>query len=464
MKGIVVSITAWLFLAVAMPLSASDTSSAVPATAASPAVAAVPAATDTAADSNGSSNNQLNMYAGEVQTLPIQNVTRVAVGNGKLLTVSVLPAELVLVAENVGDTSLLVWVGAKKLLRMTIHIHNADIVEISKQLAALLKDFPGISVGRVGDNVVIAGNASKEDMARIDQVAKLYRQTVNMVRLEEVGAKKMVYMKVQVVEMKKSLSETLGIQWQTSIPGPAGAFAGDVISNSMFRVNPSDTNLQQNVFVNGLPSRVTPPRAYLGVATAITSTINLAVNNGDAFVLASPELSTSSGGEAKFLAGGQVPYVVPASGLSPATVSFKDYGVKLSIKPVADDNGRVQADISTEVSSIDQSTAVNGVPGFLTRSTDSEINVQSGQTIVMSGLIDNETAKSVNKLPFLGDLPILGALFRSTGFQSGRTDLIIFVTPTIADPNSTLNQQRLERAQEMREKFENGLGKQGIVD
>jgi len=463
MKRIVVAISAWMCLAIAAPAPADDATLAAPPVTPAASVAPAPDTNAAGTDINADSN-QLTMYVGEVQTIPLQNVARVAVGNGKLLTVTVLPAELVLVAEGVGDTSLFVWVGSKQLLRMRVHVNAADTIEIAKQLTTLLKDFPGVSVTRVGDNVVVAGNASKEDMPRIDQAAKLFKQTINMVRLEEVSAKKMVYMKVQVVEMKKSLAETLGIQWQTSIPGPAGAFAGDAISNSMFRVNPSDTNLQQNVFTSALPSRVSPPRAYLGIATAITSTINLAVNNGDAFVLASPELSTRSGGEAKFLAGGQVPYVVPASGLSPATVAFKDYGVKLSIQPVADDNGRVQASISTEVSSIDQSTAVNGVPGFLTRSTDSEINVLSGQTIVLSGLIDNETAKSVNKLPFLGDLPILGALFRSTGFQSGRTDLIIFVTPTIADPNSTINQQRLERAQEMREKFENGLGKQGIVD
>jgi pilus assembly protein CpaC len=175
-------------------------------------------------------------------------------------------------------------------------------------------------------------------------------------------------------------------------------------------------------------------------------------------------LSTRSGGEAKFLAGGQIPLITPATAFAPATITYKDYGIKLSIQPVADDKGNVTTIIKTEVSSIDTSVAVQGNPGFLTRATDSEVNVQAGQTIVISGLVNSELAKDVTRVPGLSNIPILGALFRSTNFRNNRTDLVIFVTPTVVDPTSTLNRERLDKAQDMQDKFQRQLGPKGIVD
>jgi len=175
-------------------------------------------------------------------------------------------------------------------------------------------------------------------------------------------------------------------------------------------------------------------------------------------------LSTRSGGEAKFLAGGQIP-IVTAGALGATTVTYKDYGIKLNIKPVADDQDNISASITTEVSDIDpRFQAVQGNPGFLMRSTESEINVKSGQTIVISGLVDQRSSSSINKFPFLGDVPILGVLFKSENFRNNRSDLVIFVTPVVTDPASTTNQQRIEKARDIRERFENFLGKKGIVD
>ena len=204
-------------------------------------------------------------------------------------------------------------------------------------------------------------------------------------------------------------------------------------------------------------------KAYFGIATALSSTINMSVNNGDAWILASPELSTRSGGEAKFLAGGQIPLPsISATGQS--SVTFKDYGIKLTVRPNADDKGNISASISTELSDVDPAITVQGIPGFLMRSTESEVNVKSGQTIVMSGLLDQKSSNDTNKFPFLGDVPILGALFKSNNYRNGRTDLVIFVTPMITDPTSTTNVQRIEKAKDLRERFEAQIGNKGIVD
>jgi pilus assembly protein CpaC len=204
-------------------------------------------------------------------------------------------------------------------------------------------------------------------------------------------------------------------------------------------------------------------RAYLGINSLISTTINLAKNNGDAYVLAEPELSTRSGGEAKFLAGGQIP--LPAvSSTGAGSVEFKDYGIRLTIKPMADENDNVLANVKTEISSVDPSVSVQGIPGFLTRQTETDINVKDGQTIVMSGLVNSDMSKDISRVPGLGSVPIIGSLFRSDNFKSGRTDLVILVTPTVVDPNSTINRERIDKSESIREKFERNLSKTDLLD
>jgi len=415
-----------------------------------------------AAEPSASPTTEISLYIGEVKTMPVTRIQRIAIGNGKLITTNVLEKELLLLGEASGRTSMMIWTTDGKELKYTVNVIPNDVSDTQKRLSALLVNMPGIKVDRVGLHVVVTGNASKLDLSRIASIASLFPQALNMVREEEVTMKRMVYLKLQIVEMKKSLAENIGIQWDTQINGPAAGAAIDFRTNDLFRV-PKDQPAQFQPD-RALPLSIQSFRGYFGIATAITSRINLAVANGDAWVLATPELSTRSGGEAKFLAGGQIPVVTPASGLSPATVTYKDYGIKLNIKPVADDKGYVSSAVTTEVSTIDNSVAINNQPGFLTRQTDSEINVQAGQTMVISGLVNQDLARDVNAVPWLGTLPILGPLFRSTGFKSGRTDLVIFVTPTVVDPSSTINRERLDKALDMQEKFQQRLGPKGIVD
>ncbi|MGA0023549.1 MAG: type II and III secretion system protein family protein [Burkholderiales bacterium] len=421
----------------------------------------------------------LTMYHGEVRTLKISKVQRVAVGNGRLLTTTVLDNELVLLAESAGDTSLFIWLKDGTLKKYRVRIAPGDVAETVVQVRKILSVIPGMKVEQVGAHAVVTGAASKANLALINNAVGKYPQVLNMAREEDVTMRKMVYLKVQLIEFRRSAFENLGVQWQQQITGPTGAFAFDAITSGGFTARQSDPGLAGAVpgrstpnalpgtaapLLPGLPPRVSPPVGYLGIATSITSMINLAVTNGDAYILATPELSTRSGGEAKFLAGGQIPIVIPASGLSPASVTYKDYGIKLTIKPVADADSNIVATIQTEVSSIDPATSVAGNPGFLTRQTDSEINVKTGQTIVMSGLVNSDLSNQVDKLPWLGDLPILGALFRSTSFRNNRSDLVVFVTPQVFDPSSTLNRERVEKGKDLRERYEGFIGKKGIVD
>ncbi|MCK9382148.1 MAG: pilus assembly protein N-terminal domain-containing protein [Sulfuritalea sp.] len=407
------------------------------------------------------------MYVGEVKTLPVTGVTRVAVGNGKLVSSTVLDTEVLLLAEAPGDSSLYFWFKDGSVKRYKLTVHASDTETTLANLKAMIGTIPGITFDRVGDTVVVNGMASRQNLGRIDAALKTQQRVLNLVREEDVTMKKMVFMKVQIMEFKKSALENLGVDWSTAATGPAMALTADAISNRQFRFSP-ETIPATFALGKGAAQALNIPgqagRMYFGIASAITSNLNLAISNGDAWILASPELSTRSGGEAKFLAGGQIP-IVTAGALGATSVTYKDYGIKLNIKPVADDQSNISASIVTEVSDIDPSfQAVQGNPGFLMRSTESEINVRSGQTIVISGLVDQRSSTAINKFPFLGDVPVLGSLFKSENFRNNRSDLVIFVTPVVQDPAATVNQQRIEKAKDLRERFQNFLGKKGIVD
>lgn len=315
----------------------------------------------------------VDLFAGEVKVLAKVAVKRVAVGNGGVIQAEVLKSgELLVIAKAAGSTSLRLW-------------H---------------KD---------GNQTDYNIRVSEQDPER------------------RFPMEKMVRMKVKMIEFRKSALGQLGIDWGDSINGPTFAAAGDVIGNNIFR--PAAEGFAD------LPNTVAPFSTYFGIASNITSRINFMASNGDAVTLAEPVLSTTNGGSASFLAGGEVPYPTrDQNGVS--KVEFKDYGIKLDIAPEIDANGNVRAFVETEISQIDAALSVNGTPGLLTRRAQTQVNVRSGETIVISGLLSKEQSTDVDKIPGLGNLPILGNLFKSKNVRNSVSELVIFVTPEIIDPQN----------------------------
>ena len=409
----------------------------------------------------------VTLVVGEVQILPMPSglkITRIGIGNGKLFNATVLEKEggIVLIPEMPGRTNMVIWGENGKTFEHAVAVYPTNIEMSVNIINSMLKGIENVKAERVGDTILVTGITSKDNMPRVDMISKSFPLTMNMVRREELELKRMIYMRVQIVEMKKSLTENIGVKWDQSVQGPAvGVMA-------QLNTGPRPVRFFPGITPSGLPGagqETTPPpggfgwRPVLGLTSIITSAINLGVSNGDAYVLASPELSTRSGGKAEFLAGGQIPVVSPSSGTTPATVTFKDYGIKLSIEPVADDKGNVSTTIDTEISTVDSSNAVANNPGFLTRKTKTEVNVREGQTIVISGLVNTELAKDVSKLAGLGNIPVLGALFRSNNFRTGRTDLVILVTPTVIDPSP----EGVKKALEIQESAKKFAGNEGFL-
>ncbi|MCZ6804952.1 MAG: type II and III secretion system protein [Proteobacteria bacterium] len=160
------------------------------------------------------------------------------------------------------------------------------------------------------------------------------------------------------------------------------------------------------------------------------------------YILAEPRLAARSGGEATFLAGGEFP--IESSSINGTTIEFKEFGIGLTVKPTVDRNNNVHAYVETELSAIDNSVAVNGVPGLISRKTTADVILDSGETLVMSGLINQQSSKDITGLKFLSDIPILGELFKSRTFRDQKSELVIFVTPQVFDANSDVNKRAIE--------------------
>jgi pilus assembly protein CpaC len=326
------------------------------------------------------------------------------------------------------------------------------LVRIKMEVEELLADVVNLKVRIVGERIALSGEIDESYEEAITTVVVAFPQVMDLTRKGggldmQSPTNKMVLMNIKITEFNKNYSDTLGIAWQNSVAGPAAAFALDGATNSVFRPlqTASTTSLAGN------PTGLTPGNAisslgYFGIAAEISSRINLAVSSGNAVILAEPRLAARSGGEATFLAGGEFP--IEISNINGTTVEFKQFGIQLNVKPTVDRDNNVRANVETELSAVDQSVAVNGIPGLITRKTTADVILASGETLVMSGLINQEFSKDTSGLKFLSEIPILGALFRSKTFRDKKSELVIFVTPSVFDGNSDINKEAIEHARE----------------
>lgn len=358
--------------------------------------------------------DRIDLYVGEVRALPIKPVSRVAMGNPRVVSSTLLPSnQLLLMADAPGDTTVHIWLKNGRELQLSVRVSEVNSERTLADVRSLLTSIPGVTARQLGGQVFIEGEVDPKMKPLLASITKSFPKVVDLTLVSDMIMKKMVHLDVRIMEFKKSSLERIGVDWVT--PQVDKAIAGPKLGLRIGR------------FLT-MPG----PNHFANLGTDITSIIDLMVTNGDAVELAAPRLSTRSGGEATFLAGGQIP--IPATNTTgQSNVTFKDYGIRLYFKPVTGANGNVLIKVETEVSTVDNAVTVQGVPGFLTRRTSAEINVLDGEPMALSGLIDAQISNNGNKLPGFGDLPILGALFRSNEFRNERTELIVFVEPHIID-------------------------------
>jgi pilus assembly protein CpaC len=384
----------------------------------------------------------VNLYVGKVLVLNELNVKRVAVGNGKIVSVAVIDNKQVLVLpELAGQTEIRFWRKDGSEAEYIFNVHAIDINRVRKEITEVLGEASSATVSIVGDKIIInSSTASADEAARIAEIAKRYPQVVNLI--SKTGMERMVYIDVKIVEFKKNAFKNLGVKWSSSGAGPTFGILGDFKKSDVLKGSGGNTQTVNNVTIG---SRISPFATYLGVATSFASILNLAQTNGDATILAEPKLTSKSGGQAKFLAGGEVPIPI-VSALGQTSVLFKPYGVRLDITPVVGGSGIIATKVTAELSAVDVGNAVNGIPAFFIRRAETEVNLRENETLVLSGMVNEDMAKSIDKVPFLGDVPILGALFKSTEYRRNQTELVIFLTPRFIAAGSEFNTQSTDAA------------------
>lgn len=304
---------------------------------------------------------------------------------------------------------------------------SRDVGSIRASIGRSLGGAGNIRVEGVGDGVVVTGSvkSAQEAQTAVDIAAGYMADPKKVVNALKIEGQDQVLLKVRVVEMKREVVKQLGIDYNLN-NFKIGGTVFDGETNFPFSSNNS-----------------APAAALVGTYAANGGTFQARLQamerNGVIRTLAEPNLTAISGESAKFLAGGQYPFPGPCTisdGVCTRSVEFKDFGVGLNFTPVVLSSGRISLKIATEVSELDPANGItdNGlvIPGLTVRRADSTVEIPSGGSLVMAGLIQQQTKRSANGLPGLMKLPIIGALFRSNDFLKNDTELAIFVTPYLA--------------------------------
>lgn len=382
----------------------------------------------------------LEMQVGELQVLSVADTARVAVGNSRYVNaVTTEEKEVIVFARHPGRTSVQVWSEDGLRHRYQVQVVEQGAKQTRQALHELLKRIPNIRLSTIDEKLVIEGeDISDADRERLSLLSKQYPQMLDFTA--QMGWDRMVMLDVQVVEVPRSRLSELGIRWDTKSQG--GLTAGLAWDGGTRRWEQRPGTVD-GVSAMPMAQLVSTAAGYLGINAVLSAQIQALAQSGEAVVLAQPQLVARSGATAEFLAGGEVPYATTDAQGNTQT-AFKPYGVSLRITPRVESNGAVRSRIEVEVSSIDAAVSVPTGPALKTRRASTEFNAYSGQTLVLAGFVSREQSRNVDQVPGLGDIPLLGRLFRSEREQRGDTELAIFVTPVVVSAEHPDLQRRVQ--------------------
>nr|WP_240905421.1 pilus assembly protein N-terminal domain-containing protein [Bordetella hinzii] len=346
------------------------------------------------------------LEVGQTHVLPAPGLSRIAVGSGQVVQAQAVDGkEVILFARKEGVSSVHVWTGRQGAKAYTLRVMPAGFGRMRAEVEQLLASMPQLRFSVVGHQIVIEGSGLTDDhKQRIAALAARYPEVLDLTG--DVGWEQMVLLDVQVVEIPRTRLWELGLNWETG----ADTAGGVTHAGPWGAVQ------------------------WLGVHASLGARLQALAQRGEAVFLARPRLLARSGSSASFLAGGEVPYPGADSDGKGTTV-FKPYGVGLTITPRIDPRGTIRSRIEVEASSIDPTLTVAAGPAMRTRRAATEFNLPSGQTLVLGGFLGREWTQHTRGLPWLSELPVIGALFGGRREQTRDTELAIFVTPTIVKPD-----------------------------
>ena len=350
--------------------------------------------------------------------------SRLSIGNPEVADVMLInPREVYMLGRKYGSTNVFVWTKGGPTTIMDV-IVGLDTATLKTRLTELVPGEGAVTVDSLGDSVVLGGSVTDPmKVQRLVSLAEVYGGGKKVVNLLSVEGSQQIMLEVKVAEVSKTLMDKLGVEF--NITRTSG--------------NTSFTLLTQ--LLTGAANVLDATRA--NGRTAIT--LDTEVKNGLVKILAEPTIMAMSGQEGAFLAGGKIYIPVPQSGtggVSTITLEEKEFGVGLRFTPTLLEGGRINLRVTPEVSELSQIgtpiTTLSGqtsiLPTITTRRASTTVQLRDGETFAIGGLIKNNVTESIKALPMLGELPVLGALFRSSEFQTDRSELMFIVTPRLVKP------------------------------
>lgn len=391
----------------------------------------------------------------ESKYMAASGITRLAVGNPAIADVQLLSSgDFLLVGKKAGTTSLIVWSDGGRRTEYTVYVAGND-----RGMASAIQDaigYPKVHVQMMKDRVMLRGkveNQYEHDIAL--KIAGLYTggDDSSVIDLLEMEHPSQIRLEAQIIEINSDYTKNLGIQYWSQTPG-SNSNSGSSSDNPNNNITVGTAGL----FYGGEDFSSTRKHGgWLGSHVAnVNVTLQALINEGKARILSRPSITTMSGKTANILIGGRIPIPV-SDGNGNVSIDWHEYGVKLKIEPVVDSEDKITSKVHAEVSTLDYSHGVKidsfSVPGIATREAESEVNVRSGMTMAIGGLINSEDAKIVSKIPLLGDLPIIGRFFRHTSNTRDKREVIILITPTlVADDTPVPMSRRMKESYEASER------------
>ena len=398
------------------------------------------------------SSNDLYVSVGKTVLVDCARpITRVSIGLGDFAEASaVTPTEIMVNGKTPGQTSLIIWDdrGGRQFFNVTVRPSEAlEDQRLQSIRRALRAELPGqpLKVSMENNFVYLSGTVKDlTDSSRAVAIASTAGRVVNLLNVDVPRSKPQILLKVRFASVDRNLARQLGVNLFNLGLGNAlggvttGQFSPPSISSctgASGAICNSGTGAQA-VFSNDLNLLAYFPGLGVG------ADIQAMESKGVVQVLAEPNVMATDGQEASFLAGGEYPYPVvqgtSAGGSTAVTIEFKEYGIRLNFIPTITPRGTIRLQVAPEVSALDYTDEVEisgfEVPGITTRKVNTEVELADGESFMIGGLLDKSLTNTFQKIPFLGDIPILGKFFQSTLKTKNDTELIVIVTPEIVSP------------------------------
>lgn len=413
----------------------------------------------------------LNVSVNGSRYMEDSGITRLAVGNPDIADIRLLSNnDYLVVGKKAGSTSLLVWSNHG---RQEYNVYVSGDDEGTEKAIQKAIGYPGVKVQMMNGKLLLRGkvkNQYEHDSAV--KVAQLYLGSgggtisstsangegqgaaadSNIIDLLDMTNPSQVRLEAQIIEINTSAERNLGIQYWSPTIGSSTGSGSDSGNDDLTRGSSGLFYVGEN-FKNSRGSF-----GWLGSHISnMNASLQALVTEGKARILSRPSITTMSGQKANILIGGRIP-IPTSAGDGQIAIDWREYGIRLNIEPVVDAENKITSKVHAEVSTLDYGHSVTendfSIPAIASREADAVINVRSGMTMAIGGLLNSQDGKTVTKIPLLGDIPIIGQFFRHTQKTRDNRELLILITPTlVSDDTPVAMSQRMKGSYEDNERY-----------